>query len=114
MSIPKPSHFFVKGKMQVRYRDTSGRFAKRVTTMTRVTVGVKHIPMLHKYKSFTLTFWTTEEPNREKLEEELVRRLEEEIGYNQTDWWFKYAIGYAEQEVMYDESLDGKTEFESR
>lgn len=114
MPIPKPSHFFVRGKMQVRYRNTLGRFATRKTTMTRVTVGVKHIPILHKYKSFTLTLWTTEKPNREALEEELIRRLEEELGYSKPEWWFMFAIGYAEQEVMYDESLDGKTEFESR
>jgi len=107
------SHFFVRGKEQVRWRDSKGRFVKRLT-MTRVTLGCKHIPVLHKYQSFTLTFWTTGKIDRAHLTERLIIKMEHHLGYEQAVWWFNYAIGYGEQEVMYDESLEGKTEFEIR
>lgn len=109
------SHFFVRDKEQVRWRDSKGRFVKRLT-MTRVTLGCKHIPVLHRYQSFTLTFWTTGkiDPWRDYLSERLIIKMEHYLGYEQALWWFNYAIGYGEQEVMYDESLEGKTEFEIR
>lgn len=112
------SHFFVRGKEQVRWRDSKGRFVKR-DTMTRVTLGckgidVRGIPVLHNYKSFTLTFWTTGKIDKAYLTERLIIKMEHYLGYEQALWWFTYAIGYGEQEVEYDESLEGKTEFEIR
>ena len=104
------SHFFKKGKPQSRWRDRkTGRFVK--APMFRYTLGVSHIPYGKKYYSFTLTVFSMKEFYIPRLDEMFFELMEDSLGYDYTDWWFPFKIGYQKISVEPDEDLMETWEF---
>jgi hypothetical protein len=84
------SHFFIRGKPVVRYRDVrTGRFVK--SNMFRTAFGIKQLPLNHKYYGVVFYVWTKEPLTAQQVDEAyrlFEAMLESYLGYGGGEWWF--------------------------